>query len=89
VGVLLPTFLASTKAMCENFCAAVAAAAAVGPVTVLANVTMCKRWVFSRRTGIEGLCKWLGECSLEKLKILVSDKVDEEWVVDSAHSKDH
>jgi hypothetical protein len=49
---------------------------------------MCKRWVFRRHTGIEGLCKWLGEYSPKKLRILVSEEVDGEWVVNSAHSKD-
>ncbi len=73
MGLLLPVSLSRAKAACDGLCEFVAAAAAVGPEAVQVEKILCKRWAFSRHTGVEGLRKCLGELSLETLRKLVAD----------------
>jgi hypothetical protein len=87
VGVLFPLPLGRVSAYVDKMRAAVAAAAAVAPETVVAEATACKTWEFCRHTGLEGLRKWLGELSLDKLREEIASDV--RWAVISVENKAH
>ena len=88
VGLLLPMTLARATAKLD------ALRAAVG-MEVEVETTGCKRWTFSRHTGVEEVKKMLGERSLEDLRKMLADdaRAEEgkrEWTgVASAEGETH
>jgi hypothetical protein len=74
VGVMLPWSSSAAPRRAELACAALreaVAASVTGSEGVVVEAARCTMWFFRKHAGVEGLHKWLGEQSLDKLKGLI------------------